>query len=57
MLELKSTISKNGTSLGIVLIKPILEMYGLNFKDEVKLELREEGVLIKKIDKSGDIVV
>ena len=49
MLELKSAISKNGTSLGIILIKPILEMYGLNFKDEVRLELREDGVLIKKV--------
>ena len=53
MLKLKGKVSKTGTSQCVILVKPILEMYGLQDKDELVLELREEGILIKKVEESN----
>lgn len=53
MLKLKGKVSKTGTSKCVILVRSILEMYGLNDKDNLILELRDEGILIKKVDKKG----
>ena len=54
MLKLKGKVSKTGTSQCVILVKSILEMYGLQDKDELILELREEGILIKKVGRLED---
>lgn len=55
MLKLKGKVSRTGTSNCVIITKPVMEMYGLAEKDDLELELREEGILIKKVDKKVEI--
>ena len=48
MLKLNGKVSKTGTSNCVLLVKQIMEMYGFKEKDDLVLELREEGVFIRK---------
>lgn len=42
-------LQKIGNSRGIVLEKPLLQLLNVDDKDHVQLELREDGILIKKL--------
>ena len=48
MLKLNGKVSKTGTSNCVLLVKQVMEMYGFKEKDDLILELRDEGVLIRK---------
>lgn len=43
-------LQKIGNSRGIVLEKPLLQLLNADEKDYVQLELKEDGILIKKLN-------
>ena len=55
-MQTKTTLRKVGSSIGLTIPKPILEMYGMyEEKLEVILDLREEGIMIMKKEKDDEV--